>query len=64
VVWAGGGVATETCPRSYITAESITWIEEFLVRRKLGGSPVADLEARTAEAFLLLMELMEKENDR
>ena len=64
VVWAGGGVATDTCPRSYVTAQSVTWIEEFLVRRKLGGAPVEDLDARTAEAFLVLMEQMEGRNDR
>ena len=32
-VWARKTVALETCPKSYITAESEALVEEFLVRR-------------------------------
>lgn len=53
-VWARADVATETCPKSYITAESEGWVEEFLVRRRLGGMKLEELTARQVEAFLIL----------
>ena len=53
-VWARADVATATCPKSYITAESVGWVEEFLVRRRLGGIKFEELTARQVEAFLIL----------
>jgi hypothetical protein len=43
-----------TCPKSYITAESEGLVEEFLVRRRLGGVRFEELSARQVEAFLIL----------
>jgi hypothetical protein len=54
VVWARRAVAIESCPKSYITAASETLVEEFLVRRRLGGMIFAELTARQVEAFLIL----------
>jgi hypothetical protein len=54
VVWARKGVATKTCPKSLITAQSVTWLEEYLVRRKLGQKGIDGLDARAVEAFLIL----------
>lgn len=55
VVWARRTVSSPECPRSYITAQSLTWVEVFLVRKKLGGAePVGEMAARDAEAFLIL----------
>jgi hypothetical protein len=42
------------CPRSHITAESECLVEEYLVRRRLGGLQFSELTARQAEAFLIL----------
>jgi adenosine deaminase len=53
-VWARRQVGLATCPTSYITAQSVAWLEEFFVRRQLGGIRVEELGAREAEAFLLL----------
>jgi hypothetical protein len=36
-------------------------VEEFLVRRRLGGLRVDDLSARQAEAFLILEEELARE---
>jgi len=47
-------VATESCPKSYITAESEGLVEDFLVRRRLGGMNFGELSARQVEAFLML----------
>jgi len=53
-VWARKDVATETCPKSYITAESQTLVEDYLVRRRLNGIEFTELSARQVEAFLIL----------
>jgi hypothetical protein len=62
VVWARGGVALTRCPKSTITGESEALVEEFLVRRKLGGFPVSELSAREAEAFVVLESALTEEN--
>jgi hypothetical protein len=54
LVWARRGVSLRTCPKPYITAESLTLVEEFLVRRRLGGMDFAELSARQVEAFVIL----------
>ena len=48
IVWAKNSAATTVCPKSFITAQSMAWLEDYLVRRKLG------LGAREVEAFLIL----------
>jgi hypothetical protein len=53
-VWARGPVSTSTCPKSLITAESQSLVEEYLVRRRMGGIRLDDLAARHAVAFLIL----------
>jgi hypothetical protein len=60
-VWARADVATETCPKSYITAESTGWVEEFLVRRRLGGINFEELTARQVEAFVILEKALARE---
>jgi len=63
VVWARKAVTVTTCPKSLVTAQSAGWLEEFLVRRHLGGLRIDGLGARDAEAFLLLEELMAAERN-
>jgi hypothetical protein len=53
-VWARKTVAIDTCPKSYITAESEGLVEDFLVRRRLGGMSFEELSARQVEGFLIL----------
>ena len=60
-VWAGKTVAIESCPKSYITAESEGLVEDFLVRRRLGGMSFEELSARQVEAFLMLEQALEAE---
>lgn len=54
IVWARDNAASTTCPKSFITAESMAWLEEYLVRRKLGQRGIDGLGAREVEAFLIL----------
>lgn len=60
-MWARADVATETCPKSYITAESMGLVEEFLVRRRLGGLELEEPTARQVEAFLILDKALARE---
>ena len=53
-VWARKTVATESCPKSYITAESEGLVEDFLVRRRLGGLRFGELSVRQVEGFVIL----------
>jgi hypothetical protein len=61
VVWARKGLSSGVCPKSVITAQSLAWLEEFLVRRKLGQPWPTELRARDAEAFLILQAEWESE---
>jgi len=54
VVWANSHAATNVCPKAFITAESMAWVEEYLIRRKLGQRGIERLGARDVEAFLIL----------
>ena len=50
-----------TCPKSYVTGESLALVEEFLIRQRLGGVRAAELDARRVEAFLVLEKALEAE---
>jgi hypothetical protein len=54
IVWARRGVVAAECPKSYITSESLTWIEEFHVRKLFGFGDVTNLPARAVDAFCTL----------
>jgi hypothetical protein len=51
----------ETCPKSTITAESQTVLEEFLVRRHLRALDWEELSARRVEAFVILEKALAEE---
>jgi hypothetical protein len=53
-VWARRHVVLGTCPKSYITAESAGYLEEFSFRRRFGRMDLGELTARQAEAFVIL----------
>jgi hypothetical protein len=54
LVWARKKAALRTCPVSYISAESQAWLEDYLVRRRLGSFDMDALSARQVEAFVIL----------
>jgi len=60
-VWLRGTLAVDSCPRSYITAESEAMVEDFLVRRRLGGIDFRSLSARQVGAFLFLEQALAEE---
>src|SRR6185436_14315470 len=46
VVWSWRKVAVDECPKSFITAQSLTWLEEFFIMRQSWQSELHDLPAR------------------
>jgi hypothetical protein len=54
LVWARKQVSLDTCPKSYITAESQCLVEEFFVRRRMEAFDLEELTARQVEAFVIL----------
>ena len=53
-VWARRQVAAHSCPKAYVTTESLALVEEFFVRRSLGGLNFEALSAKQVEAFVIL----------
>jgi hypothetical protein len=53
-VWARKHVVLGTCPKSYISAESTGYLEEFSFRRRFSRMDLGELTARQADAFVLL----------
>ncbi len=56
-------VVLGTCPTSYVTADSESLLEEFFVRKRLGGSDFEALSARQVEAFVILEQALAKETN-
>lgn len=54
VVWARGPVAVTKCPKSLITPDSMELLERYSIWKLSGGGDYRKLNARHAEAFLLL----------
>ena len=61
-VWARGPIVLQRCPKSLITGQSLYFIEQFKVWKQLGGN-VWSLDAKSAEALLLLEREWRKENE-
>ena len=54
VIWARRGARSTQCPTSFISAESLAWIERYQAARVFGFGDVMDLPARTVDAFCVL----------
>jgi len=63
IVWARGSVFLDTCPKSFVTADSTSHIRAFAAWKLLGGSDRAGLTARTADAFCVLENELRAEMD-
>jgi hypothetical protein len=62
-VWVRKTAVLATCPKSYISAESESLVEEFFVRKRLGGTDFDQLGARQIEAFVILERALEEDTD-
>jgi hypothetical protein len=64
VVWARNVVSVTSCPTSYITPESIGFLEEFHAWKLFGATDLYKLPARLVDAiFVLENELRSERND-
>ncbi len=61
IVWGRRQTHSDECPKSLVTGDSLAFLEEFFVRRRLGIAESADLEARKVDAFLILRDETERE---
>ena len=53
-VWVRRNAVSRECPKSYISADSAAWLDQFFVWKLGGGSGLMELPARTGDAFLVL----------
>ena len=53
VVWTGGAIGIDECPKSYMDPRSLEWLERYFTWRLLGLER-RELTARQAEAFLVI----------
>ena len=60
-MWGRRQIRIEECPKSFITGESLALVEEYFVARRLGIPDSLDTDARKVDAFLLLKDLITKE---
>lgn len=52
---------TTQCPKSLITAQSLSLLEQFRIWKEFGGGTPWSLEAKTAEAILILEKALRME---
>ncbi len=53
-VWARRDVFSSQCPKSVITERSLYFLEQFWTWKQFGGGTPWGLEAKTADAVLVL----------
>jgi hypothetical protein len=60
-VWARKRVLTFHCPKSLITAQSLSFIEQYRVWKELGGVNALEIDAKTADALMILEQVWREE---
>lgn len=60
-VWARGDVFTTECPKSYVSEQSRRWIDMFVASKRFGGFDALQMDARCADAFVVLEAELQKE---
>ncbi len=64
MVWARNGFAITECPKSYVSSQSLSLLEEYAVWKAVGPVAFGMLTARQAEAFHALdLELTKEARD-
>lgn len=51
------------CPKTYVTPQSLAWIDEFALWRRYPARGYADTEAKKLDAFLVLEAQLAAENN-
>lgn len=63
-MWSRGGHSIWECPKSYITGESLTLLEEFFAWKLGGCQELYRLPARSVDAILALEVEIRREGER
>ncbi|HEX4163881.1 MAG TPA: hypothetical protein VHZ55_00270 [Bryobacteraceae bacterium] len=65
-VWARGRLIATQCPKSVITAQSLRFLELFQVWKGSGGGCDLSMDAKSAEAILILEQewMAEQKNEQ
>ncbi len=63
MVWARRNAAVEECPRSFVSAASLAWIEEYAAWKLLGARDYTAQTARRVEAFQTLENELKTERE-
>lgn len=54
-MWLAGRLGTEECPVSYVTGQSLAWVEDFWAQVALAkAAGLLEWPARRVDAFLVL----------
>lgn len=61
-MWARGRVAIHECPKSYVTPESVAFLERFSIWKALGGR-LETLSAREVDALVTIENEWRAETD-
>lgn len=62
-MWARKRTVSMECPKSYVTSQSLTWIDEFAFWRRHAAADYAGMEAKKLDAFLTLEAQLAAENN-
>ena len=63
-VWARGGVYSTNCPKSVITGQSLYYLEQFRYWKECGGGGLWHMDAKAADAVMLLEQAWQLEKQR
>lgn len=63
-MWARNNVVSERCPKSIITAESLHYLEVFALSKRMGKQSPWEMEAKMADAIILLEQAWQEENQQ
>ena len=53
-VWTRRDLTIFECPKSFVTGDSLVFIERYGIWKRFGGQSIEMLSARDVEAFLIL----------
>jgi hypothetical protein len=63
-VWIRKDLVLFECPKSYVSAKSLGYLESYAVWKRHGGSYASERDARETDAFVVLAKELEEEELR
>ncbi|HSU60570.1 MAG TPA: hypothetical protein VLI55_14755 [Bryobacteraceae bacterium] len=57
-----GQLASVQCPKSIITADSLSFLEQFRLWKEAGGGSILAMDAKSADAILVLEQEWRRES--